>query len=67
MFRGGWKKITFDFLTICSLSKMGKLKSGQNLKKIYSGIKFCSEMGLNTYSRFVHVLPALEHHSPYLQ
>jgi hypothetical protein len=47
----------FYFLTIhaiCSLSKMGKLKylsGGQNKNKnlgIYSGIKFCSETGLNT-------------------
>jgi hypothetical protein len=30
--------------------------------KIYLGIKFCSETGLNTLI-FFHVLPALEHHT----
>jgi hypothetical protein len=48
---------------------MGKLKylSGGQIKIYwYSGIKFCSETGLNIKyipCRFFHVLPALEHHT----
>jgi hypothetical protein len=64
-----FNKILFShyLLTICSLSKMGKLKylsGGQyKNKNIYTGIKFCCETGLNTliFSCFVCL------GAPYLQ
>jgi hypothetical protein len=49
--RVGKKYKNFSLFAYFVLSKMGELKylsGGQNKIKIYSGIKFCSEMGLNT-------------------
>jgi hypothetical protein len=70
MSEGGKKiKIKFYFLTIYSLSKMGKLKylssdkmSENKIKiKIYSGIKINFVLKLAQIHGFCHVLPALEH------
>jgi hypothetical protein len=64
MFRGWEKiKIKFYFLTICSLSKMGKLKylnRGQNKNIFWNKILFRNGP---KYIDFFHVLHALEHHT----